>query len=366
MKSLWVTFVFFLFSFLYFSTCTNEDSNTVVPTQKSKPFSLNKGDALDHKNFPKEIYDSVYGKLVLDTSRNIVEPKSMLCEYTEYYWSFHHYAPKTNRFIGTWPRASRYNSVQRLRDLKDIWGFSYLLFVYVGDNNKWSMVNSAGFNLNKVMIALTAIPDANRANIINQYGNAFAYYVGEPADQGNSMGGVRNALNQYGFSSLFIIDGYKRTSALNNCVNLADKVLFSSYDHWWPCGVPPAWCSCCPINTDQRYDWTDMKIRYGSKFTMSWIGAHKDYGSYGDLFSCASGLGLDIVWFYQAQDEMDDYTNDNIGSFCYNGFRNGYLRRFEMEWAVKYRCDKPNCECVPEEWKIVSYSTTGNIREVFP
>jgi hypothetical protein len=250
--------------------------------------------------------------------------------------------------------------------LKTKWGFSYLFFGHVGDNNKWTMATSgAGFNLNKIMIPVTDIPDANRASVIYQYGNAFAYYVGEPADQNHSMGGVRNALNQYGFSSLFIIDGYKRTSELNNCVNLADKVLFSSYIHWWPCFVPPAWCNL-PINPDQRYDWTDMKIRYGSKFTMTWIGAHMDYGSYGDLFSCANGLGLDIVWFYQAQDQMDDYTTENIESFCSNAWLHGYLRRFEMEYEVKWKCPGSRCTCDPEYWIIVSSTPTGTIREVFP
>ena len=47
------------------------------------------------------------------------------------------------------------------------------------------------------------------------------------------MGGVRDALVNLQLSSLFVIDGYKRTLELNIDVALADKVLFSSYHHWY-------------------------------------------------------------------------------------------------------------------------------------
>jgi hypothetical protein len=79
MKSLWVSIVFFLFSFLYFSTCVNEDNNSVAPAQKSKPSSLAKDSVKDNKNWPKEIYDSVYGKLVMDTSKNRIIPNAAIC-----------------------------------------------------------------------------------------------------------------------------------------------------------------------------------------------------------------------------------------------------------------------------------------------
>lgn len=296
-----------------------------------------------------------------------VQPNAYQCgTKTTWGWGLENFLPKANKFIGIWPTGERFSSLSRLKELKDKWGFSYLFFGYYLDNSKWTRATSAGFSLNKTMINVTGTPDANRYNLIDHYGNAFAYYVGEPADQDHSMGGVRYALNSLNLSSLFVIDGYKRTSDLDDCVNLADQVLFSSYHHWWEC-FPNVFCDRPPYDPDQRPDWLRMKIDYGNKFTMTWIGAHKDLSDYDELFDQAHALGLNIVWLYQYDDITDAGSDNNVQSFSYAAFGDGYLKQKQRKYRIEWRCDEPNpCEncdpTLPDGWYIDEVFPTAYTR----
>lgn len=362
MKSLIISSIFFLISFILFSTCSKESNPVVAPTEK------NENVALEKKNkWPEKIYDSTYGEIVMDY--NVITPTAYPCGVKDTYgWGRDHFEPKAGKLVGVWPYEY---TLANLTTLRTKWGYSHIFFGYDFDNSKWNIVTSAGYTLDKIMISVGQIADANRASLISQRGNAYAYYVGEPADQNHSMGGVRSALNQYGYTSLFVIDGYKRTYGLDYAVQMSDKVLFSSYHHWWET-LPGVWVSL-PYNLDQRSDWSDMKNRYGNKFSMSWINT-SEISEFYNLFGHAANLGLNGVWIYGYMYEEDEiyypnpHYNDQWENISNAAFYSGFLRKFEQYFCIEWHCNY-GCDCDrsdPDVWYIYKIWPLGSTREVFP
>ena len=360
MKPLIISSLFFIISFVLFSTCSKESNPVVTPTEKNETTSLDK----KKKKWPAVIYDSTYGEIVMDY--DVVTPTAMPCGIKDTYgWGLDHFEPKPGKIIGVWPYEF---TQQNLSTLRTKWGYSYLFFGFSYDDNKWNTAIAAGFSLDKIMIAVTDIPDAQRFNLISYRGNAYAYYVGEPADQNHSMGGVTTALNELGFSSAFIIDGYKRTYALDYAVETSDMVLFSSYHHWYEL-LPGVWVSW-PYDEDQRPDWTDMKNRYGNKFSMSWINT-SEISEFGYLFGHAANLGLNGIWIYgylQENGQPTPHYNDQWFNISHAAFYSGFLRKFEGYYCIEWHCDY-GCECDPDnpdDWYIYRVWPLGSTREVFP
>jgi hypothetical protein len=271
-----------------------------------------------------------------------------------YDWRFDHYEPKSGKTVGVWPVDY---STSNLTTLRTHWGYSG---IFIGaDQTQYNNTISAGYTLSNIMVGLTGVPDANRASYISSFGNVFAYYVDEPADQNHSMGGIRNVLNSLNFNSLFVISGYKRTDALNSCVDAADKVMFSSYIHWYEL-LPGVWVSW-PEDDDQRPDWSDMQNRYGSKFSMTWINS-TEISEFGDLFGHAQNLGLTGVWVYT----LAGHQTDEFGNISAAAYAHGFLRRFSREWKNQYKCINPNGTYTfppSSDWVYMGSSPTDNLNE---
>ena len=271
-----------------------------------------------------------------------------------YYWRVDHYEPKPGKIVGVW--AQNY-SVSNLKTLRNKWGYSYIL-VSGSVQSQFDNANSSGYALNQIMINLGEVADNDRYNVISNFGNAYAYYVGEPLVYNRSMGVIRQALNDLNFNSLFVFDGYKRTDDFDSYVALTDKVLFSSYKHWWEIPLTHIWVSV-PYDKDQRPDWSDMKNRYGSKFSMTWINT-KEITEFDDLFGHAKNLGLTGVWIF-------GNLSNNYGNISDAAYNQGFLRRFERKWFDVYQCTCINgCSGFPPEdpcWTVIRTESTGTIEE---
>lgn len=361
MKPLLISLTFFLLSFIIFSTCSDENNSVAPTSEKNENISLEK----KKNKWPAVIYDSTYGEIVMDYS--VITPMAGPCGYkTTYGWATHHFEPKPGKLVGVWPYEF---TLANLTTLRTKWGYSHLFFGYDYDNSKWNTAISAGYTLDKIMIAITGIQDAQRASFISYRGNAYAYYVGEPADQNHSMGGVRSALNQFGYTSLFVIDGYKRTYALDYAVQTSDKVLFSSYQHWYEI-LPGVWVSW-PENYDQRSDWSDMRSRYGNKFSMSWINT-SEISEFYNLFGHASNLRLNGIWIYgflQDNGQPTPHYNDQWENISNAAWYSGFLLKFVQDLKITWKCTLQDpCDCDPSDpdagWYIYNIQPTGSIREI--
>ena len=347
---------------LFFSSC-NEHESTITTT--SPPSTVTPTVELDSinmalskkqpKEWPKEIYDSIYGTITLiDT--DIVTPMRPVCGYRAIYgWGLDHFASKPGKTVGVWPLDY---SQSNLTTLKTHWGYSEL-FIDAAQQYQFDNAILSGYSSNDIMIGLTSIPDQNRSSIIQHFGQVYGYYIDEPADQNHSLGGIYRS--DLGTSS-FIISGYKRTSLLNYYVSITDQVLFSSYHHWYEF-LPGIWWDQ-PISINQEIDWIDMKNRYGSKFTMTWINTY-EITEFSDLFATAQVLQLNAVWIYG----LDSHQTDQWLNISSAAWSHGFLRGFEQEYLTEWRCSYPNpCDCDninPDGWYIDEIIPLHIYREVF-
>ncbi len=250
-----------------------------------------------------------------------------------------------------------------METLRTKWGFSGLLIP--AEQDKYDNAITAGYSLSNLMINVGGVAVANRLSTISHYGDAYAYYVGEPADEGTPIQEVRESLNTLGFSSLFVIDGYKRTYELDVDVSISDVVMFSSYMHWYEIG-PRIWVSW-PEDDDQRPDWTDMQDRYYGAFSMSWIST-KEVAEYNDLFGHAQNLGLTGVWIYgyKEHDLPVAHYNDEFPNICAAAYSHGYLRQFIRLFYMKYQCVNPSGTSTPppgEDWLFIGTESTNTVIE---
>jgi len=231
-----------------------------------------------------------------------------------YNW-YKYYEPVEGKIVGIWPHENRWTDIEKLKELKYRWGFNYIFFHTGLGQNKFNMAKQIGYTpLTNIM---------TNVDYADQYEECWAYYFDEPADRSipfNTVQTVKDWIKSYFPNAPFVISGYKRNSDLINYTNLlADKVLFSSYIHWWKfLGIWTSW----PTNTDQRDDWTDMKNLFGNKFSMTWVSTNNDLSEYGQLLGHAQNLGLAGIWLYGLEQEADD---NNLNSFCNAAVNCGFL-----------------------------------------
>jgi hypothetical protein len=273
-------------------------------------------------------------------------------------WKFDHYGVKEYKSVGIWPADY---SVPNLKNLRNHWGYSKIFIN--PDQVQFDDAISAGYSKNDIMVSVTGIPDSDRLGVIKKFGNVFAYYVDEPADQNHSIRGVKSAIKILHLNSLFVISGYKRTGKLNDYSNQADAVMFSSYHHWYKL-FPGIWVSW-PENKDQAEDWFDMQRRYGRKFSMTWINSY-EVDEFDRLFKQAKKLKLDAVWIYT----LDKHQTDQFQGISDAAFRHGFLRKFNRKWRDIYKCKcpdgcygfSPNNKC----WVYERSEDTNQFMEIFP
>lgn len=237
------------------------------------------------------------------------------------------YEVNENKIIGIWPHDRRYDSVERLKELRYKWGYNYALLAMNKGMLHYNMLIDAGFDSLKIV---RQINQDNYVEVIESVPAMWAYYIDEPSDRGDNfylweMG--KNWINDNYPNAKIIISGYKRNNTLKEYVDeLSDNVMFSSYKHWW--NILGIWVPAYPEDPDQRKDWKDMKDRFGDKFAFSWVGAHRDEKEYDDLLGKAENLYLDGVFLYQLQPHEAEVTDANLEKFSAAASNHNYLKTY--------------------------------------
>lgn len=244
--------------------------------------------------------------------------------YSEFKWT-KYYESVENKVVGIWPHRTRYDNLLRMKDLRYRWGYNNILMARYLRMDEYNLVIEAGFDPNKILRQLHV--DTYEADV-NTLPEMWGYYIDEPADEGQNLtlwSSINDWIKNKYPNSKLVISGYKRNDQLKDFVNsIGDKVLFSSYKHWWEfLGI---WVSI-PEDPDQRPDWSDMKNLFGSKFSMSWIGAHEDQAEYYDLLGKAKNLGLDGVFLYQLEPPEQEVGEDNLEQFSDAASKWGFLSK---------------------------------------
>ena len=164
------------------------------------------------------------------------------------------------------------------------------------------------------------------------------YYIDEPADDGDNLDfwiSVTDWIRENYSDPEIVISGYKRTDQLKDHVNsYSDKVMFSSYKHWWEfLGLWISW----PEDPDQRPDWADMQSRFTSKFSTTWVGAHRDEKEYDDLMGKAKNLSLQGVYLYQHEPHDDEVDDSNLEKFSDAASKHGFLSTYFQQIIDFYK-----------------------------
>jgi hypothetical protein len=261
-----------------------------------------------------------------------------------------YYEPNEGKTVGIWPQWSRWLDTQKLKELHYYKGFNYILSY--PDFSSWDRIIESGYKTSEIMLFFDR--DGKYVyQALGQFPQTGSYYIDEPADKSVSIPLLNEAIDFINTNfpgSPIVASGYKRNSQLISYTEMFDEIMFSSYDHWW--NFLGFWVSCCPIDPDQRSDWTDMRNLFGSKFSMTWIGAHKDMSDYDELLGHAYNLGLSKIWLYQ-YDELSD-SDQNIEEFCNNAVKHHFLKVYYQQVRDK----KVNGQFVSRQFTGLHYASS--------
>ncbi|MBI3125140.1 MAG: hypothetical protein HYZ10_12125 [Ignavibacteriales bacterium] len=271
------------------------------------------------------------------------------------HWELDHYEAASGKIVGIWPTEERWGNVDRIKQLKDAFGFNYI-FINFG----YSLTNclSAGYSYENMLGG--GLNVSGGYNDINSYPALWGYYSDEPisAQNGNTTQvAVFSSYFQNYFPNSRIIMGENIVSNASEIAPYVTDITCTRYNDY-------------PFNqTDQRPLWQSFQNSFSGKFSMVWIGAHVDYGTYGELIGWAKYHGLNSIWLYQYQDGTDSYSTNNLDSFAFNAWMHGYLRKFERLWYYEYKCMKADpCDCnrndITDGWELNRKVKSGALREV--
>lgn len=294
-------------------------------------------------------------------------------------WKLDHYSPKSGRLIGIWP----YNfSPTLLYEYKTRWGYNG---IFVTNKAGYKNAIDAGYKKENIIMNVAYKKGTLDYQDIIVSCDAGRYYIDEAVNhscygKGNKrlyypeeLRSLKEFIIENRKGSLFVSSGYKRCSHLDTLTLIADKIMYSGYSDWylsvfpclnldigWGASVEFAWL---PGSDDQRSSWKDMKKRYGSKFSMTWINSYES-NEFDDLFDEAMELGLNEVWIYTL-DKPDSSQFENI---CNAAYKYGFLRRFLKKYLYTYKCickkgcngfQPENTEC----WQLEKEDSTDILKE---
>lgn len=286
-------------------------------------------------------------------------------------WQFDHYEIYSGKIFGIWPHTNWKNNITSLQELKNKWGFNYIVLQYSDGTTKFNNYINAGYNISNIMVTIYDFEHANHQWVIDTYSGAYAFYADEPNLTNEwrsyqlSFSGMPSYINQNSPDSYFITGSYKPTDGFDGYVDATNKVMFTSYTRWYEV-LPGIWTDYWGLEPDQRWNWSYFKNRYGSKSQSNWIATHEDQDEYSDLLGKAVNLGFSEIWLYSLQNS----SWDEISSYCYAGWERGWLRRFVRKYIYEYRCIYPNpCDCdpeLPDGWYVYKVWQMNDIIEEFP
>lgn len=234
------------------------------------------------------------------------------------------YEPVEGKVLGIWPHNNRLKSVDKLKELKDRWGFNYILLAAVYGEKEKSLANGAGFDSLHIMHQIY-LPDLiNDKELvirnIKNVGKIWAYYFDEPISRGQSYIQFLQLiieLSNSGFypHAKFIVSEVDEKKA-TRLLRIADRIMYSGYGNKDEKGL------------DQVKTWTEWKQCFGEKFSLIWISSDQDSNEYRTLLKAARDLGFNAVWFYALEPigKGEEVNDSNYEKFCEAAVEYGFMK----------------------------------------
>ncbi|MBZ0182010.1 MAG: hypothetical protein K8F60_06095 [Melioribacteraceae bacterium] len=264
-------------------------------------------------------------------------------------WETEYYSPVSNKKIGVWPHSY---SNEVLAELKDKYGFS---MIRVYSINEYNAALNNGFLKEDLLVQLPHNKN-NYQSSINSL-DAGYYYIDEPLTRGTystvDMQYVSNYISINRSNSVLNIGDYVYTYTYQQLINSRTNFRFSC-DKYGEVNAP----------YDQRSFWTSLRNYFGYKSNFNFVHSTRDQTTeYDELLGHASNLGQSIIFYYIGSD--GNYYNTN--TFCEEAWKTGWLKKFERQYRLEYRCYLANenlCD-INNSWVYIQKIPTQNYREVF-
>lgn len=234
------------------------------------------------------------------------------------------YEAAEGKILGIWPHNDRLKSAERLHELKDRWGFNYLLLAAVYGEKEKSLANNAGFDSSHIMYQIY-LPDLiNDKELvirnIKKVGKIWAYYFDEPISREQSylqFLQLITVLSNGGFYpyAKFIVSEVDEKKAVR-LLSVTDGIMYSGYGNKEAMGL------------DQVKTWTEWKQYLGEKFSLLWISSDQDSNEYRTLFKAARDLRFNAVWLYALEPirEGEEVNDSNYEKFCEAALEYGFMK----------------------------------------
>lgn len=229
-----------------------------------------------------------------------------------------------DKIVGIWPHENKLFSKEKFKEVKEVWGFNYVLIPAPYDKDVTSNAKFAGYDSVHIMKQIYLPDVAERPewfwNNINELGKVWAYYFDEPISRNHSFIALLKILTElsnrgfYPHAKLIVSEIDEKKAG--NIERFVDAIMYSGYGQRENMGL------------DQVNSWHEWREYIGDKFSMLWIGAHEDFNEYRTLLSAAKEKGYNSIWLYQYEPmEADkEIGNDNLEKFCDAAVEFGFMK----------------------------------------
>ncbi len=235
-----------------------------------------------------------------------------------------YYEPVDNKIIGIWPHNSRFKDIDKLNELREKWGFHYLLIADVYGTQIKKIAQEAGYDSIHIMKQLIPPNSLNKDNWykenIIEFGRVWAYYIDEPKSRNYSFLKIADLLIYLSNNGYYpkgrIVVGELTEDKAKLFSRISDQLTYSGYGRIEDEG------------NDQIQTWTEWKNSFKDQFSMIWINALIDSNEYGNLFAAAKRLGFEGVWLYALEPlDGNEVSDKNYQKFCETAVEYGFLKK---------------------------------------
>lgn len=277
------------------------------------------------------------------------------------------FLPVEGKLIGIWTGGGIGDSFEEVKELRKKWGFTgYSIFDdFVSDTASVQIEWITAFDddLNEQLyrnenIIKHITPKHRYKELIDEFDAGF-YYIDEPLEQGgynvNELLVRASYIDTVKPNSFFVISSYRsvRNDDFENTSKSYPNMhfMYSAYTNWERFfGI---WL---PTEADQRQSWTDMRNRFGKRFSMSWVDGRGD--EYEPLLQHAATLKLNGVWLYCGSGGQMKYVEE----FCEAAAKKGWLKKLYAPEKVNLLLPADNetldTNSVLFQWEIQDSSDT--------
>jgi hypothetical protein len=234
------------------------------------------------------------------------------------------YQVTEGKVIGIWPHNNRFQSVEGLKELKDRWGFNYLLIAAIYGSKELALASNAGFDPDHIIYQIY-IPDfdqneKNDMQKIRGMGKIWGFYFDEPISRSHSYLQFLKLISFLSNEGLYpnakLIASELDEKKAAKLLPFVDQITYSGYGNNERMGL------------DQAETWREWQKIIGNKFGMPWVSAQLDSNEYRTLFKAAHDLNFNSIMFYELEPlpAGNEVSNSNIEKFCEAAVEYGFMK----------------------------------------